>query len=306
MVPIRDPLYNPAHPSRDVSERWSLTDDEKANIANSVTNAGNNAYLATKRSWEMLTVSRVYFDRAIDGHRKALASLTVENIEAVYLASILVSFCALFTLSESESDTTLPSLDPRQWLRLARGTRFICDRWKYFIGDAWMASSGVFYGKPDMLDGDELFRREHGRPFERLLTWAEDFEAMTDEDRDAYTKSLSYIGLIYKGIVEGTDTPMATCRRLIAMPSRCPPRFVDLVEAKQSRAMVMLAHVFASMKLVDGQAVWFKGIAERQVPRIYGELPVGWREMMTWPMAVANGEIDREPKETQIDDILAL
>ena len=157
-----------------------------------------------------------------------------------------------------------------------------------------------------MTDEDQLFRRDHGRPFERLLTWAEDFEAMTAEDRDAYQKSLSYIGLIYKGIVGGTDSPMATCRRLIAMPSRCPPRFVDLVEAKQPRAMAMLAHVFASMKLVDGQAVWFKGIAERQVPLIYEQLPVGWREMMAWPIAVAQGEVDREPRETYIEDILAL
>jgi hypothetical protein len=28
--------------------------------------------------------------------------------------------------------------------------------------------------------------------------------------------------------------------------------------------------------------------------------------LQAWPMAIASGEIDREPKETQIDDILAL
>ena len=123
---------------------------------------------------------------------------------------------------------------------------------------------------------------------------------------DCPTQALSYIGLIYKGITDGTDSPMATCRRLIAMPSRCPPRFVDLVDAKQPRAMTMLAHVFASMKLIDDSAVWFKGIAERQVPKIHEQLPAGWKAMMAWPMAVARGEIDREPKETQIDDILSL
>lgn len=51
-------------------------------ISSRVTNAGNNAYLAAKRSHEMLTASRMYFDRAIDGHRKALATLSIENIEA--------------------------------------------------------------------------------------------------------------------------------------------------------------------------------------------------------------------------------
>ena len=70
--------------------------------------------------------------------------------------------------------------------------------------------------------------------------------------------------------------------------------------------MTMLAHVFASMELIDESAVWFKGIAERQVPKIHEQLPAGWKPMMAWPMAVARGEIDREPKETQIDDILSL
>lgn len=249
-------------------------------LAFNISNSGNNAYLAAKRGHEMLAISRMYFDRAIDGHRRALANLSVENIEAVYLTSILVSFHSLFVLSESEEDSTLPSLDPIQWLRLAKGTRFICVRWEELVGPSWIASSGVFYGKPDMTDESELFKREHGRPFEKLLTWAEDFEAMTPEDKETYQKVLSYIGLIYKGVSEGTDTPMATCRRLVGMPSRNDPRFIDLVEAKQARALTMLAHVFACMKLIDNEVPWFRGIAERQVPKIYEQLPTGWRTMM--------------------------
>lgn len=91
------------------------------------------AYLASKRSRNMLNISRMYFDRAIDGHRKALDNLTVENIEAVYIISVLVSFYALFVLSESEEDSTLPSLDPIQWMQLAKGTRFICLRWEELV-----------------------------------------------------------------------------------------------------------------------------------------------------------------------------
>jgi hypothetical protein len=96
VVPIRNPIYDPAHPDRDLTDRWSLhdisarwkldkIDIERINeklISSRVTNAGNNAYLAAKRSHEMLTASRMYFDRAIDGHRKALATLSIENIEA--------------------------------------------------------------------------------------------------------------------------------------------------------------------------------------------------------------------------------
>jgi hypothetical protein len=183
VVPIRDPIYNPAHPERDLTDRWSLKDisakwnlgtdelktmSEKL-ISTRITNAGNNAYLAAKRSHEMLNASRIYFDRALDGHRKALADLSLENIEAgkqvtctaknaaeweiVYLTSILVSFYALFCCSESEEDPTIPASDPIQWLRVAKGTRFICSTWGKLVGPAWIASSGVFYGYVPEISG---------------------------------------------------------------------------------------------------------------------------------------------------------
>ena len=199
---------------------------------------------------------------------------------SVYLTSILVSFYALFVCSEDDQDPTLPYSDPIQWLRVAKGTRFICARWEELVGPAWIASSGVFYGKPDMTDDIEIFKSEHGKPFEKLLTFAEDFEAMTSDDREMYRKIICYVGNIYKGIVEDRDDPMATCRRLIAAPSKNDPRFIDLLETKQPRAMTILAHMFACMKLIAEQVEWFKGIAERQVPRIYDQLPTGWRPMM--------------------------
>lgn len=307
MVEVRTPGQGFSRSRRGSEEMLQPQNrDYETILANSLTSAGNNAFLASKKCGEMVAISRMYFNRAIDGHRKALSDLTMENVEAVYCTSVLVSFVALFTLSESEDDSMLMSVNPIQWLRLARGTVHITSRWNELVGTGWLGTSGVFYGTPGMTDAEALFDRQNERPFGRLLTWAKDFEAMTAEDYDAYQKTLAYIGAIYKGIIDGTDTSLATCRRLIAMPSRCPPRFVDLAEAKQPRALVMLSHVFATMKLTDKTTPWFRGIAERQVPRIYESLPQGWKEMMNWPMAVANGEVGREPRETFIDDILSL
>lgn len=308
VVPITNPQYDPAHAEGDSKTHWRKLHDKSIldSVVNALNDSGDNAYLGTKRSHGMLTTSHMYFDRAIDGYRKAVDDLTIDNIEAVFTTSMLTSFNALFALSENEDDTTGPSNDPSFWLRLGRGSYHIIQRWRALAGEGWIAHSGVFYGEPDLSNDEWIFAPEHGKIFGRLLTFAADFEAITDEDRNAYTMSLAYIGVIYKGIVEGTDTPLATCRRLVAMPSKCPPRFVDLVEARQPRAMVMLAHLFAGMKLVDQSVVWLSGIAERQVPKIYEQLPVGWREMMAWPMAVAQGEVNREPRETQIDDVLTL
>ena len=304
MVEIRTPS---SAREQDRSDHWNFKDrNYEELLAHSLTSTGNNAFLASKHSAEMVNISRMYFDRAIDGHRKALSDLNMENIEAVYCTSVIVSIVALFTLSESEDDSMLMSVNPIQWLRLSRGTVYITSRWQEIIGPVWLGASGVFYGKEDTTQSDPSFDRENERPFGKLLTWAKDFEAMTAEDYEAYQKTLAYIGAIYKGIVDGTDTSLATCRRLVALPSRCPPRFVDLAEAKQPRALVMLSYVFATMKVTDTTTPWFRGIAERQVPKIYEELPHGWREMMAWPMAVARGEVKRQPTETFIDDILAL
>ena len=157
-----------------------------------------------------------------------------------------------------------------------------------------------------MTDTTDLFNTEHGRPFLKLLTYAEDFESITPEDRQVYQDVISYIGAIYKGISEESEPPMASCRRIIALPSRNDPRFIDFVEAKQPRAFVILAHLFACMKLIAGSVPWFEGIAERQIPRVYEQVPTGWRAMLAWPLAVMSGEIDREPRETSIDDILTL
>lgn len=306
MVQIRNPIFDPAHPEREKTYEWKKTHEFEEQLASTATTPGSSAYVATHSSLEMLSVSRAYFDRALDGHMKAVANMTPENIEAVTLTSILVSLCALFTLRDSEQESLLPANDPAMWLRLAKGTPSMTKRWYEFVGPSWIISSGLFYGEPDLTDEEELFSAVHRKPFGRLLTWAQDFETMTSEDTDAYMKTLSFIGTIYKGIVEGTDVPIATCRRLSALPSRCPPRFTDLVDAKRPRALAMLAHVFSSMKLIEDKVEWCKGVAERQVPKIYEQLPVGWHEMMSWPMAIARGEVHREPVETQIDDVSLL
>ncbi|KAK5169133.1 uncharacterized protein LTR77_006442 [Saxophila tyrrhenica] len=298
MVPIRNLEYNPAHPDQGGT---NIPED----ISERITNAGNNAYLNAKRRSEMLAVSRFYFDRAIDGHLRSLAELTVENIEAVYVAATLAMFHAVFVLSESDEDSTLPSVDALQWMRLGKGARWICERWAALVGPDWITSSGVFYEKPGMIDETALFNTEHGRPFLKLLTYAQDFETITAEDRKVYREAISYAGSIYTGIMEHTEDEMIASRRLMGTPASNDPRFADFVEAKQPRAMAILAHVYACMKLIAEKIPWFNGIAERQIPKIYEELPVGWKPMLAWPLAIMNGEIDREPTETQIDDVLA-
>lgn len=284
----RDPLYTLQKSQHGPEESWKADPGTLESPKPAVlTDAADQALVAAKRSLEMINISRQYFDRAIDGHRKALTNMTVDNIKSVCMTSVLVAFNALFMLSEDEKHPALPAVDPILWLRLGSGTLVICQRWRELVGEGWRAASGAFYGTPDLSDNDELFKPEHAKPFEHLLTYAQEYEHLNDDDQETYARALSYIGLIYKGIRTKSDQPVATCRRLVAMPSRLPLRFTVMVEQRQSRAMAILAHVFACMKLLDDEVLWFKGVAERQIPKIQHDLPSGWKEMLEWPMAVA-------------------
>lgn len=151
------------------------------------------------------------------------------------------------------------------------------------------------HGEPDLSDVEELFHPVHMEPFRYLLSNVAGDE-IVEEDRIAYEHTLSYVGLIYKGIVQGLDSPLATGRRCNAMPTSAPLRFSDLVEANRPRAMAIMAHVFASMKLVEEQFPWFKGVAERQIPAICRALPHQWTEFVQWPLQVIQGTRDNPPQ----------
>lgn len=155
------------------------------------------------------------------------------------------------------------------------------------------------HGEPDLSDVDELFHPAHMEPFKYLLSNV-DGDELAAEDRIAYEQVLSYAGLIYKGIVQGLESPLVTGRRCNAMPAVVPIRFVDLVEAHRPRAMAIMAHIFAFMKLIQENYPWFKGIAERQIPIICRCLPQPWLEFVQWPMQVIQGNRENGSQPQQL------
>lgn len=78
---------------------------------------------------EMLRVARIYFDRALAGQNKALPAIDAESGEACYLASICVSYAALFSLGEDQNEANTWLSDPIQWVRIAHGSRIVVSLW---------------------------------------------------------------------------------------------------------------------------------------------------------------------------------
>jgi len=79
----------------------------------------------TEQHSEMLRVARIYFERALAGQNKALPALNAENGEACYLATLCVSYAALFALGEDRGDLSGWVSDPIQWVRIAHGSRIV-------------------------------------------------------------------------------------------------------------------------------------------------------------------------------------
>ena len=92
----------------------------------------------------------------------------------------------------------------------------------------------------------------------------------------------------------------------MAVPARVPPRFLDLALQQTPRAMAVLAHIFAMMKLLALEVPWYAGVAEKQIPVIQDRLPRGWKSVMQWPLAVLDADINARrmlPTPPRTDEI---
>lgn len=79
------------------------------------------------------------------------------------------------------------------------------------------------------------------------------------------------------------------------MPIRLPPLFLDLVAAKDARALALLARNLALLKVVPN-IWWLHGIGKTQqvtehaVTGIQNLLQPDWLWAMEWPLRVISGE----------------
>lgn len=214
LVPSEGALHLPSEANQDSTPLWKMDPTLLSGYKKGLEARASSieteqlARFEAQRRVEMLAVSQFYFDRALEGHSEALINLNRDNVEAAYLTSIIVSFNALFELGERAEDT-LSSFDPCLWVRLARGVISVCDSWKGFVGETWVVSAGVVFGPPDLSNESELFDSRHAKPFEKVLTFALEYEVMSQDDSEAYTKALAYIGLTYKNVMDRSEPVLA-------------------------------------------------------------------------------------------------
>ena len=250
-------------------------------------------------------ISQEFLVRALQGHQNALAQLDSQELEAkqrlrlfeaVYITSVMLSLCTLSQLSSWGYDLLDEYPDSEVlWVKLVIGSRQIVGQWKQVLGrESWLASK-FYTAYPDLCSANmsELFDPENRTLLEPLLNWAAHWIILDVEEKEAYAHTLSYLGLIYNRIRTGSESAQTSCHRLRALPARVPRRFGETVVLQKPIALTILAFIFATMKLIEHEIPWFRGIAERQVFLIQEKLPPAWKKLIQWPIRVASGAIGK-------------
>jgi hypothetical protein len=203
-----------------------------------------------------------------------------------------LSYQALSVAPQGVNETYNP---PTQWLRMVRGITSAAGMVNSVVNSPsgptfsglnlvrFLAEQG---GPPDFRDDINIFHPAHRDPFLPLLDWANYPEPLGCHDGcvDVYEKALSYVGGLYRGMLDG-ESPRALFRRVICFGIKVPTDFTTYVEERRPRAIAILAHYCAMAYCVNDHWV-FDGFAEREMNGLGTLLPLEWQWAIEWPMAM--------------------
>lgn len=227
---------------------------------------------------EYARVHRIYLNIAIRQQREALTDLNSKSADAVCLNSILLSVIALKLLPEESIKHYTP---PIQWLQMAHAISTVVNASEPFLPAKSTMRKIIADNEPDFKDKRNIFEFEHIPPFRAILEFPEN-PYPDKEESLTYNLAVSYMAAIYRGI-QNSDPQRQIARRITSTAPVLPKLFVELVEQRRPKALVILAYIMSMIKYVEDY--WFfRGTAEHEVYGIQSILPSEWQWAMEWPV----------------------
>jgi hypothetical protein len=98
----------------------------------------------------------------------------------------------------------------------------------------------------------------------------------------AYGSAVKYLHWIYVSSQTGEETHSLR-KKLLAFPSRVSTLFLSLLETSDPIALVITAHFFGLIPLVD-EVWWLQGMAKREILGLLTVVPEDWMWAMEWPV----------------------
>lgn len=272
-----------------VVPRLALTNDNLLYAL--LTVSASHLLLTEPDDMELFRARQSYLVLATREQRKMVARLSADTADAVCFAALLLCISSFVAMGER---SLVPYGPPLDYFQIGRGAGTVF----WLSIEAAIKSENfenlsiyvIAKSYPRFGEDQSYFSPLMRRDFEGVLTQAlPSGEAWDDVTRDAYEKALSYVGSIQNAIRLGEPT-YAVCRRIQAFPLLIPSKFIAFLEEQRPRALVVLAHFFATAAQVHG--VWWlredaegsESIAKREIRAISKVLPAQWQPLLVWPL----------------------
>lgn len=235
------------------------------------------------------TKSITYRARAFEGYRKAVEAAEPSTYPALVACSLLV--CGLSSQMFLAEDPKIRHFYILNWIVVWRGINTVLRLTSPNI----LVESGlidIFTRPPINLNLSALHIPSN------LLFMVSSIKPGDDEypDVEVYYETLKYLGSLYKELKENGFNPILDLR-IITYYTFLPPRFIDLARNKRPRALVIIAHHLAFLKLTK-KVWWTAGIWDPQILDIcefLGEGGSEWDSLLAVPLAAT--------KLNEIEDI---
>lgn len=219
--------------------------------------------------------SLAYISRAIESYRCAVQTASPESFPA--LAANALFLTAL--TSQNFRDPNSQDLYIIDWMLVWRGITVII----HFIGlDALVDSGfGIIFFRPNVdLDISAFTVPNH------LFFMVSSIPA-SDPDSPhmlAYLTTLKFLGSLYLHLHVGFGPNLSL--RITTWFTYIPRAFMDLCKLRHPRALIILAHYAAFIKLVQ-EVWWLKGVGERSIADIVSHLGPEWQDLLRVPLAAS-------------------
>ena len=208
---------------------------------------------------------------------------------------IITHFMCLMPLAKLSGRCMQPYKPPIEWMTEARNLewltkRYLADDDQFVEITELLYKTGIAWPKALRPGLNSAEKMQH------LLPQVGNGEGHDGADSAIYRAYESALGLIssaFESLQRRTEAPDTICRRLVMFPLLVDEQFVVLVDEARPRALVIMAHYFALLIMVEGH--WYIGNTARWEVRAIGEhlssdgLDSNWSALLEFPLKMSTG-----------------
>jgi hypothetical protein len=255
--------------------------------------AASHLHSLTPRDDTLLFAGPYYFDKAIREHRRALSQPGSQSPESTLVTAILISQYT-WLLSHGTLEVERYEL-PLHTYRIGLGIQSLFQKfwlplkesgYAWFVEQPSITNTTPTACKSKFLEGSL-------QDLAQLLSCSVS-ESTSPDEQVVWEEGSKYLVSVCHNLVsEGTQYHVQCA--LATMPMRLPPKFLQLVAAKDPRALAIMARNYALIGIVD-HTWWLHGgkgsrLAELNVRGIGKLMPANWLWAMEWPFGVLSGTL---------------